>query len=230
MQGRVTDPSGAVVPNASVTVSNIDSGVKQKTDTNAQGAYTMPFLQPGNYSITVEQQGFQTAVRSNVKLSIDQTAGLDFVLQVGSATEAIAVRADAELLQTQDASVGQDIDTKTVSTLPLNGRDYTQLVTLGAGAAPNSNSRARNGFSLNGSQSFQNTILLDGIDNNNYILGTDTGNVNALNPSVDAIQEFKVETANYGAQYGRAAGGVVIISLKSGRDRKSTRLNSSHSS
>ena len=120
------------------------------------------------------------------------------------------------MLQTQDASVGQDIDTKTVSTLPLNGRDYTQLVTLGAGAAPNSYSRARNGFSLNGSQSFQNTILLDGIDNNNYILGTDTGNVNALNPSVDAIQEFKVETSNYGAQYGRAAGGVVIISLKSG--------------
>ena len=97
---------------------------------------------------------------------------------MSEANQTVEVQAGAELLQTQTALVGQDIDTKTVSTLPLNGRDYTQLVTLGAGATPNGYSRAKNGFSLNGSQTFQNTMLLDGIDNNNYILGNDTGNIN----------------------------------------------------
>ncbi len=216
IQGSVTDQSGAVVPNATITVANTDTGVRQTTTTNGQGIYVVPFLQPGNYSVKVERQGFEAATRPGVKLVINQSAGIDFTLQLGSSTQTVAVSADAEILQTQDASVGQDVDSKTISTLPLNGRDYTQLVTLAAGAAPNTNSRAKNGFTLNGSRTFQNTILLDGIDNNNYILGTDTGNINALTPSVDAIQEFKLETGNYGAQYGRAAGGVIIVSIKSG--------------
>jgi Carboxypeptidase regulatory-like domain/TonB dependent receptor-like, beta-barrel len=216
IQGRVTDPSGALVPGATVVVTNVDTGVRQTTTTNAQGVYTVPFLQPGNYSATVSHQGFDSATRSGIKLVINQIAGIDFTLQVGSARQTVSVSADAEILQTEDASVGQDVDTKTVSTLPLNGRDYTQLVTLAAGAAPNSYSRAKNGFTLNGSESFQNTILLDGIDNNNYILGADSGNMNALTPSVDAIQEFKLEESSYGAQYGRAAGGVVIVTIKSG--------------
>lgn len=216
IQGRVTDPSGARVPGAAVVVSNVETGVHQTTVTNAQGVYTMPFLQPGPYTLTVTIQGFESATRSDIQLVINQVAGIDFTLQIGSAKQAVSVGADAEILQTQEASVGQDVDTKTVSTLPLNGRDYTQLVTLAAGAAPNTNSRAKNGFTLNGSQTFQNTILLDGIDNNNYILGTDSGNINALTPSVDAIQEFRLEESSYGAQYGRAAGGVVIVSIKSG--------------
>ncbi|HZQ52346.1 MAG TPA: TonB-dependent receptor [Bryobacteraceae bacterium] len=219
VQGRITDESGAVVPGAHVTAKNVSSGVEVSTSTNDQGAYNIPFLQPGAYTITVEKQGFKAGVRSNAQLAIDQTAGIDIVLSIGEASQRVEVQSSAELLQTQTALVGQDIDTKTVSTLPLNGRDYTQLVTLGAGAAPNSYSRAKNGFSLNGSQTFQNTVLLDGIDNNNYILGIDTGNVNALTPSVDAIQEFRVESGNYGAQYGRAAGGVVIASIKSGTNQ-----------
>lgn len=219
VQGRITDQSGAVIPGARVTAKNVSSGVEVSTSTNDQGAYNIPFLQPGTYTITVEKQGFKAGVRSSVQLAIDQTAGIDIVLSLGEASQRVEVQSSAELLQTQTALVGQDIDTKTISTLPLNGRDYTQLVTLGAGAAPNSYSRAKNGFSLNGSQTFQNTVLLDGIDNNNYILGTDTGNVNALTPSVDAIQEFRVESGNYGAQYGRAAGGVVIASIKSGTNQ-----------
>ncbi|HZT36605.1 MAG TPA: TonB-dependent receptor [Bryobacteraceae bacterium] len=219
VQGRITDQTGAAIPQARVTATNASSGVSVSTTTNEQGAYNIPFLPPGAYAISAEKQGFRPAVRSNVQLAIDQTAGIDMMLQVGQASERVEVQGGAELLQTQTALTGQDIDTKTVSTLPLNGRDYTQLVTLGAGAAPNSYSRAKNGFSLNGSQTFQNTMLLDGIDNNNYILGTDTGNINALTPSVDAIQEFRVESGNYGAQYGRAAGGVVIVSVKSGTNQ-----------
>jgi hypothetical protein len=219
LQGRITDQTGAVVPQARVTATNLGSGVNVSSTTNEQGAYNIPFLQPGIYTVTAEKQGFRAVVRSNVRLAIDQTAGIDMSLQVGEANQTVDVQAGAELLQTQTALVGQDIDTKTVSTLPLNGRDYTQLVTLGAGATPNGYSRAKNGFSLNGSQTFQNAMLLDGIDNNNYILGTDTGNINALTPSIDAVQEFRVESGNYGAQYGRAAGGVVIVSIKSGTNQ-----------
>jgi hypothetical protein len=219
VQGRVTDPSGGVVPAARVSAKNVSSGVAVSTVTNDQGTYNIPFLQPGDYTISAEKEGFKTGVSSNVRLAIDQTAGIDIPLSVGETTQSVEVQSSAELMQTQTALVGQDIDTKTVSTLPLNGRDYTQLVTLGAGAAPNNYSRAKNGFTLNGSQTFQNTMLLDGIDNNNYVLGTDTGNINALTPSVDAIQEFRVESGNYGAQYGRAAGGVVIASIKSGTNQ-----------
>ncbi len=216
IQGRITDATGAVLPAVNVTATNTGTGVKTSTVTNGQGSYNIPFLQPGAYTIAAEKSGFQQAARSNVQLAIDQTAGIDFTLQLGSVRQAVEVKGGTELLETENALVGQDIDTKTVNTLPLNGRDYTQLVTLGAGATTNTYSRAKNGFSLNGSQTFQNTILLDGIDNNNYILGTDFANMNALTPSVDAIEEFRVESANYGAQYGRAAGGVVIVSIKSG--------------
>ncbi|MBV8818257.1 MAG: carboxypeptidase regulatory-like domain-containing protein, partial [Acidobacteriaceae bacterium] len=219
IQGRVTDPSGAAVPNARLTAKNTATAVSVSTTTNEQGAYSIPFLQPGSYSVSAEAGGFQTAQRTNINLAIDQTAGVDITLTVGATTQSVDVQSGAEILQTETALLGQDIDTKTVSTLPLNGRDYTQLVTLTAGATTNSYSRAKNGFSLNGSQTFQNTMLLDGIDNNNYILGTDTGNVNALTPSIDAVQEFRVESGNYGAQYGRAAGGVVIVSIKSGTNQ-----------
>ncbi len=216
VQGRVTDPTGAVAPGAKITITNARSGVKSTTTSNTQGAYTMPFLQPGTYDILVKSPGFKPALRSGVALDVDQTAGIDFALQVGEASQTVEVQGGAPLLQTETASLGQTIDNKTLFTLPLNGRDYTQLVTLGAGAVQNTYSRAKNGFSLNGSETFQNTMLLDGVDNNNYILGTDSGNINALTPSVDAIQQFKVETSNYSAQYGRSAGGVVSVSIKSG--------------
>ncbi len=137
VQGKILDQSGAVVPGASVVVTNANSGVRSSTTTNAQGAYTVPFLQPGTYNIRVESQGFKPALRSGVVLEIDQTAGIDFNLQVGEATQTVEVQGGTPLLETETASLGQTIDNKTVFTLPLNGRDYTQLVTLGAGAVQN---------------------------------------------------------------------------------------------
>jgi len=219
VQGRVTDSSGALIPGASVTVANAATGITLKTKTNNDGEYTVPFLQPGDYNILVEQTGFVPMRRTGVHLEVDQKAGIDFALNVGAATQTVQVTTDAPLLQTESASTGQGIDSKTVSTMPLNGRDYTQLVTLVAGAAKNSYSRASNGFTLNGSQSFQNTMLINGIDNNNYILGADSANMNAVTPSVDAIQEFKVETSNYSAEYGRSAGGIVSVAIKSGTNQ-----------
>lgn len=216
VQGRVTDPTGALIPGASVTVTNAASGVTLKTKTNNDGEYAVPFLQPGQYNILVEREGFQSVRRTAVALEVDQEAGIDFTLQPGGASQTVEVTTEAPLLETQSAAMGQSVDTKTVITMPLNGRDYTQLVTLAAGAAKNTYSRAGNGFTLNGSQSFQNTMLINGIDNNNYIMGADSANMNAITPSVDAIQEFKVETSNYSAEYGRSAGGVVSVSIKSG--------------
>lgn len=216
VQGLVTDSSGALIPGASVTVTNAATGITIKTKTNSDGQYTAPFLQPGDYTIVVEHSGFVSVRRTSVHLEVDQKAGIDFELKAGSATQTVEVTSEAPLLQTQSASTGQTIGTKTIVTMPLNGRDYTQLVTLTPGASKNSYSRAGNGFSLNGSQTFENTMLINGIDNNDYILGADSANINAITPSVDAIQEFKVETSNYSAEYGRSAGGIVSVSIKSG--------------
>jgi hypothetical protein len=216
VQGRVTDSSGALIPGASVTVTNVATGVTLKTQTNTDGQYTVPFLQPGDYGILVEHAGFQPVKHTGVHLEVDQKAGIDFNLNVGSATQTVQVTTQAPLLETQSASLGQGIENETVSTMPLNGRDYTQLVTLSAGAAKNSYSRASNGFTLNGSQTFENAMLINGIDNNNYILGADSANMNALTPSVDAVQEFQVETSNYSAEYGHSAGGIISVEIKSG--------------
>ncbi len=216
VQGSVTDDTGALITDASVTVTNAATGITVKAKTNGAGQYTVPFLNPGDYSFLVEHPGFVSVRRTRVHLEVDQKAGIDFSLKAGGQSQTVEVTSEAPLLQTQSASTGQTIDTETIVTMPLNGRDYTQLVTLTAGASKNSYSRAGNGFSLNGSQSFQNTMLINGIDNNNYILGADSANINAITPSVDSIQEFKVETSNYSAEYGRSAGGIVSVSIKSG--------------
>lgn len=219
LQGRVTDQIGSVIPDAKVTVANSATGVTSQTQTNNDGEYTVPFLPPGEYNILIARPGFNSVRRTGVRLDVDQTAGLDFTLKVGTASNTVEVNAEGPILQTQTASMGQTIDNKTVFTMPLNGRDYTQLVTLAAGASTNQYSRASNGFTLNGSQSFQNEMLLDGMDNNNYILGADSANMNAVTPSVDAIQEFQVETSNYSARYGRSAGGIISVSIKSGTNQ-----------
>ncbi|MCZ2146445.1 MAG: TonB-dependent receptor [Bryobacterales bacterium] len=216
VSGQITDPGGTAVPEAGVTVLNMRTGARTTTSTNERGFYTIPFLQPGDYNISVESKGFQTVTRPAVKLDVDQVARIDFALQLGTITESVSVVGGAPLLDAATSSLSQQIENKTIVTLPLNGRDYAQLIVLGAGAVPDSYSRATNGFNLNGSRTFQNSIQLDGIDNLNRIMGIDTATVSALKPSIDALQEFKVETANYSAEYGQAAGGVISASIKSG--------------
>ncbi len=158
-------------------------------------------------------------VRPDITLNVEQVARLDFTLEAGAVTETVTITSDAPLMNTETSSVGQVVDNKTVVTLPLNGRNYSQLVVLAPGATPNPGSRTADGFSLNGNRLFQNSFQVDGADNNNYIFGVDTNSTQALRPSVDAIQEFKVETANYSAEYGRAAGGVISVAIKSGTNQ-----------
>jgi len=214
--GRISDASGAVVPDARVTLTNQANGFRRDTVTNEEGYYTVPLLQPGSYEVSVRKDGYRPLLRSGVALNVEQVARLDFALETGAVTDTMTITSDAPLLNSETSSVGQVVDNKTVVTLPLNGRNYSQLAVLAPGATPNPGSRTADGFSLNGNRLFQNSFQVDGADNNNYIFGVDTNSTQALRPSVDAIQEFKVETANYSAEYGRAAGGVISVAIKSG--------------
>ena len=214
--GRITDAGGAVVAGAQVTLTNQANGLKREAVTNDEGYYSLPLLQPATYEIDVRKDGFKPVIQSGVTLQVEQVARLDFKLEAGTVTETVTITSSVPALDRETSSVGQVIENKTVVTLPLNGRNYSQLVALMPGATPNQGSRATDGISLNGNRTFQNTYLIDGVDNNNYILGVDTNSTQALRPSVDAIQEFRVESANYSAEYGRSAGGIISLAIKSG--------------
>ncbi len=214
--GTITDASGAVVPGARVTARNQNTGLNFTGASNESGNYVMSALPPGRYEVAVTASGFAKASRSGVVLNVQTRLEVNFSLKVGDVSEVVVVTAETPILESQTSSVGQVVENKTIVTLPLNGRNYSQLAVLAPGAVPNQGSRATDGFSLNGNRTFQNVFLIDGIDNNNYILGVDTDSTQAIRPSIDAIQEFKLETANYSAEFGRAAGGVISVSIKSG--------------
>jgi outer membrane receptor protein involved in Fe transport len=220
--GRITDKSDAVVANANIKVTNLDTGITRQAQTNTEGYFTVPFLQPGNYRITVEVNGFKTATREGLQLALDQVARTDFTLEPGSVTETLQIAADAPVLQTDSATVGAAITGRLVQDLPLNGRNYVQLVQLVPGVSsgpPNGlatgsrpdDRRLNSSFSVNGQDPIVNNNMIDGMDNNERVIGTI-----GVRPSIDAIQEFKVQTNLYSAEIGRTSGGVVNILTKSG--------------
>lgn len=217
--GFISDPTGAAVAGASVTLLDEATGRVYRATSSETGNYVLNAVIPGSYALSVEAKGFNKAVRTNLVVNVQARLQADFALKLGDVAEVIEVSDTTPLLESQSSSVGQVVENKVIVTLPLNGRNYSQLATLMPGAAPNAGSRAADGFSLNGHRTFQNVYLVDGLDNNNYILGTDTNSTQALRPSIDAIQEFKVEAANYSAEFGRAAGGVISVAIKSGTNR-----------
>jgi len=215
--GIITDANSAVIAGAQVTLTNLGTDVARKAVTNADGYYSIPFVPPGNYRLSVIASSFKPVTLDSVSINVDQVARIDFTLEIGAVNESVNITSQGPLLERETSVIGQVIENKTIVTLPLNGRNYSQLVLLMPGATPNPGSRATDGISLNGNRTLQNKFLVDGLDNNNYTLtGVDTGATQAIRSSVDAIQEFKVESANYSAQYGQAAGGVVSVATKSG--------------
>lgn len=216
VSGRISDSSGAIVPDAQITITNQKTGLIRDSVSNSEGIYTLPLLPPGEYRLAVKKDGFKPVVRPDIVLNVEQVARLDFTLEAGAVTETVTITSAAPVLERETSSIGQVIENKTIVTLPLNGRNYAQLVALMPGATPNQGSRGSDGISINGNRTLQNTFLIDGVDNNNYIFGVDTNSVQALRPSIDAIQEFKVESANFSAEYGRAAGGIINLTIKSG--------------
>ncbi|MCC7175177.1 MAG: carboxypeptidase regulatory-like domain-containing protein [Bryobacterales bacterium] len=208
--GAVRDPSGAVVPNANVTVVNTSTNAVRNTTTNTEGIYAFPALVPGPYEVRVETAGFRTAT-SRLELQVQQTARVDVSLQVGQTSESIEVSASAALLTTDNATVGSVIEERRIVELPLNGRNYLQLVALSPNVATGFGTPGQAGGRQGGTRSNQN-IAVSGMRGvwNNYTLdgiaNTDINfNLYIVMPSVDALQEFKVQSGIYPAEFGRSA-------------------------
>lgn len=217
--GTVTDASGAVVSDAKVTITDVDRGTKMSTTTNAEGQYVASPLKIGRYTVTVEKQGFQKSVLGPVTVNVQEQPMINAKLRVGSINETMTVTTQGPQLETETSELGQIENAHTIETLPLNGRNYAQLALLGAGvgpAEPGSRVETSFGFSSNGSRSLQNNFQLDGIDNNSDLGDVLNGSAYVIQPSVDAIAEFKVETNDYSAEFGRGNGAVMNAVLKSG--------------
>ena len=221
VRGTVTDPSGAVVTNAKVTLTNESTGLSTTTATGNDGTYTFNPVKIGSYNITVELAGFQQAT-SRIAVNVQEQARADFKLTVGAVTTKVEVSALAAQLQTQDASVGTVATGVQINDLPLNGRNYTFLAQLGAGVTSLNPTRGLDqsgSFVANGLTTVHNNYILDGIDNNNDTVDFLNGSAYVNLPPPDAIQEFKVQTSNFSAEFGRAGGAVVNAALKSGTNQ-----------
>ena len=220
MTGEVRDPSGAVVPGAVVIITNVGTNISVTTVTNDRGSYTMPGLRPGEYSVTAEAPGFGKTVRSGLTLQVAQVARIDIALQTSGLTESVQVVGATPLLEAQTSSRGSVIDQKKIVELPLNGRDYNQLALLSPGVLPGTPRLASVNFkgvlNVNGNRTFNNVFLLDGVDNISYSNSFRGENVQLVQPSVEALQEFKIQTNAYSAEYGRSSGAVVNATIKSG--------------
>ena len=218
--GIVKDASGAIVPNATVTVTNVQTNISVRTETDDAGAYVVPSLRPGEYSVTAERSGFPRIVRSGITLQVAQVARIDITLQAGQLAETVEVVAAASLLETQTSSRGLVIDQKKILDLPLNGRDYNQLALLSPGVLPGTPRLASVNFkgvlNVNGNRTFNNVFLLDGVDNISYSNSFRGENVQLVQPSIEALQEFKIQTNAYSAEFGRSSGAVVNATIKSG--------------
>ncbi len=218
--GTVEDSTGAVIPNADVTLLNNDVGLTLETRTNAGGLYVFSPVRIGHYSISVTASGFSKTTQQNLTLTVSQVLQVNIQLKPGATTETVEVNTAPPVLQTEDSSVGQTIGTQEVNDLPLNGRNFTFLAQLGAGMqTPQADTRgnaATGAFSANGLRPAQNNYLLDGIDNNSDNVDFLNGTNYVVLPPVDAVQEFQVTTSDFSAQLGRSAGAVLNATIKSG--------------
>src|ERR1700674_353518 len=216
--GIVEDPSGAVVPGAQITITDADRGTAFVTLTDGAGNYVASPLKIGRYTVKVGKKDFKTAVIGPFDLQLGQRRELNVKLEIGAALQSVRVNA-VPSLETQTSDLGQVIDNRTINDLPLNGRNFSQLALLAAGIAPAEPGAANEdsfGFSSNGARSYQNNYLLDGIDNNSNITDLQTGASYVIQPSVDAVEEFKVQTNGYSAEFGRGNGAVLNATIKSG--------------
>jgi TonB dependent receptor/Carboxypeptidase regulatory-like domain len=217
--GTVKDSSGAVVASAQVTITDVDRGTKFITTTGQQGEYVASPLKIGRYSVTVEKQGFKKAVAGPITVDVQARPEINIALQVGSFNETVTVNTQGPQLETETSELGDVVTSKVVETLPLNGRNYAQLALLGVGVAPaepGSRVSGSFGFSSNGARSLQNNFLLDGVDNNANLGDVLNESSYVVQPSVDAIAEFKVQTNSYSAEFGRGNGAILNAIIKSG--------------
>jgi hypothetical protein len=220
--GTVRDSSGAAMPGASVTLTNTATGLSRTVVTDPNGEYTAPLLPTGTYNVMAEMSGFKKMSLSNVHLGVDQKVKTDLKLEVGQMSEAVTIQAETPLIQSSSSELGTTVMNEQIESLPLNGRNFVSLTRTIPGVlrpVPGANIdgggslawRAGSGFSANGQRPRDNNYMLDGVDNNETWLQTVV-----LFPSVDALDEFKMQTSTYSAEFGKSLGGVVNIQIKSG--------------
>jgi hypothetical protein len=220
INGTIQDPTGAVIPNAQVTLLNTDQGITLTTTTDSSGSYTFSPVRIGHYTLTVSSPGFSTTQQQNLQVTVGQQLQVNLQLKPGAASQTVEVDTAPPQLQTSESSVGQTVTSQSVNSLPLNGRNFTFLAQLGAGVnTPQADTRgnaASGAFSANGLKPAQNNYLIDGIDNNSNAVDFLNGTNYIVLPPVDALQEFRVQTADFSAELGRSAGAVLNATIKSG--------------
>jgi hypothetical protein len=220
--GDVVDTTGAVIPGANVTLVNTGTGFSRTVMTDSKGEYTAPSIPTGTYTVTAEMTGFKKVTMANVQLGVDQKVRIPLKLDLGQMTEVVEIQAETPLVQTSSSDLSATITEEQIKQLPLNGRNFVQLTRTVPGVLrgiPGDNIdgagslawRASASFSANGQKVRDNNYLLDGVDNNETWLQSVV-----IFPSVDAIQEFKLQTSTYSAEFGRSMGGVVNLQIKSG--------------
>ncbi|MGH9372306.1 MAG: carboxypeptidase-like regulatory domain-containing protein, partial [Vicinamibacterales bacterium] len=208
--GAVTDESKGAVPGVTLTITNVATGVTWEAVSNDQGQYAVPFLPSGSYTVRAVLQGFQSVVRENLVLETDQQVRVDLVLKPATVTEEVDVIGTAPVLNSDTSSVGQVVTGKSITDLPLNGRDFLQLAYLAPGVMQSgAGDRATDAFVANGARSILNSFMLDGVDNNARIVDQQNNSNVVSKPSVDALAEFSIQTNNFSAEHGQAAGALI---------------------
>ena len=218
--GTVTDTSGAPINGAKVTLTNEGTSASLSTLTGGDGVYKFTPLKIGSYKVGVTFQGFQTSTQTKITVNVGAEVLINFTLKPGQVTEVVEVSAAAPVLETQNGSVGQVVDSRAINNAPLNGRNFTFLAQLSAGVnTPQADTRgnaATGAFAANGNRPAQNNYLLDGIDNNSDTVDFLNGTNFVVLPPVDAIEEFKVQTTGFSAEFGRSGAAILNATIKSG--------------
>jgi hypothetical protein len=218
--GTVTDGSGGVVSGAKVALDNVETGIKQTATTDQQGNYQFLNVKIGAYRVSAEATGFKTALADTFTVTVNARQRVDMTLQVGTVTESVVVSGAASALETDNSSRGTVVSTQQIVNLPLNGRSYADLALLAPGVRKSGISTSRDAsFNVNGMRSSLNNFVVDGVDNNSYGTSNQGFSNQVVQLSPDAVQEFRIETSNYSAEFGRAGGGVINATIRSGTNQ-----------
>ncbi len=211
--GVVQDPSGLAVVNAAITVHNADTGIDSRARTGADGTFTMPNLNSGTYHVTIEKEGFQSLRETGIRLQVQQSARIEFNLQVGTISQVVQVSAETPLVNTENATRGAVVDNSEITQMPLLGRNFNDLALLSPGITSGPQQVGGAGMSANGTRPDNVNLLIDGVQTRDIaggnVLGVDSANL-------ESVQEFRIMTNNYSSEYGQVAGGIITLAMKSG--------------
>lgn len=211
--GRVTDPTGAVIPGVSIKITNLDTNISQPGSSNEIGDFTIPYLNPGRYALEASAPGFRTYKHAEFTLAVDQVLRIDIPLEVGATTESVTITDAPPVLNTESGARGDVTTNEEIAEIPLDGRNFADLAYLTGGVLPKGDG-GDGQYAVNGARADNIGFLVDGMNNSQR---RNTGYV--INPPLEGVQEFKMITSGFSAEFGRYAGGVLSAVTKSGSNR-----------